>query len=73
MTRETSVTPDHAAAAHYRAEAEKDYQAAENSRRLGHPLNERIARELARRHDDMAYILETGREPRERRRKGVNE
>lgn len=54
----TTTNTDPIAAAIYRREAEKDYEAAERSRKLGHPISERIARDLARRHDSIAELLE---------------
>jgi hypothetical protein len=62
------MATDPKAAAIHRARAEADYEAADKFRRLGLVRSEAEALDLARREDEIAAMLETGREPRRARR-----
>ena len=57
-------TTDPKAAAVHRAQAERHYDAAERLRKLGLTTAEADARRFAKHEDDLAFMLETGREPR---------
>ncbi len=57
------MTIDPVAAAVHRKRADEHWRKVEQFRRLGMARAEASAREAAWREDDLAYMLETGKEP----------
>ncbi len=57
------MSTDPVAAATHRRRADEHWSKAERFRRLGMARAEASAREAAWREDDLAYVLQTGKEP----------